>query len=64
MVSSTLNVPSVDLQHRTGPSTYDVRCGWGRGVTQKQMRVLISCECDSDKVGEGVKKSEIFTDVI
>ena len=56
--------PSVSCCSK-GASIYDVHSGWGGGGSlksrRKEQNPLI---CDSDKEGEGVKKSESFEDAI
>ena len=47
-----------------GPYLYDVRTGWGEGVPKKQTRLLISCMSVTVTMGEGVKKSGNFVDII
>ena len=47
-----------------GASINDVRAQGGRGVVDKWTIVLISCVIMYVTRGEGVKKSEIFADVI
>ena len=46
-----------------GASIYDVRSGWGRGSPKSRRKEQNQLICDSGR-GEGVKKSEIFADVI
>ena len=47
-----------------GASINGVRARGGEGVVEKWTRVLISCVIMYVTRGEGVKKSEIFMDVI